>query len=273
MSQSGIAEVNGTRLHYEVAGSGHPLVLIHGFTRDNRVWDDQFESFAHHYRVIRYDMRGFGKSAVPTQESYSHSEDLKALLERLEIEHAYVLGHSLGGYVAIFFALAYPEATDALIVVDSGPIQSQELAEFFASVWAKAKEAGIQAAKQLWRDSPVSKPAREKPDVASRLDQMLSDYSGWHWVNEDPSRPNSRVPDFSLDGDRPTLQRLEGIKTPTLNVVGERDFTDFQAFADTLMLYIPNSKKVVLAGVGHYPMMEDAHRFNQTVLSFLDEIM
>lgn len=63
--RSGFADVNGTRLWYEVAGSGLPLVLIHGFTLDTRMWDDQLGTFAKYFRVIRYDVRGFGKSALP----------------------------------------------------------------------------------------------------------------------------------------------------------------------------------------------------------------
>ncbi len=77
-NQSGFAEVNGTRIYYETAGSGHPLVLIHGYTLDTRIWDDQFENFAQRYQVIRYDMRGFGKSSVPTDESYTHPDDMRA---------------------------------------------------------------------------------------------------------------------------------------------------------------------------------------------------
>jgi len=59
----GFAEVNDTRLYCEIVGKGHPLVLIHGFTCNTKVWDDQFEVFAKHFKVMRYDMRGFGKCA------------------------------------------------------------------------------------------------------------------------------------------------------------------------------------------------------------------
>jgi pimeloyl-ACP methyl ester carboxylesterase len=73
---SGHAEVNGTRLYYEIAGAGHPLVLIHGYTLDNRMWEDQFEVFSKQYKVLRYDLRGFGKSAHPSPgEKYCHTED------------------------------------------------------------------------------------------------------------------------------------------------------------------------------------------------------
>ena len=76
----GDVDVNGTRLYYEVTGTGHPLVLIHGFGGNLRMWDDQFSKFALHYKVIRYDSRGFGRSTMPIEgESYGHEEDLKAL--------------------------------------------------------------------------------------------------------------------------------------------------------------------------------------------------
>ena len=104
-----------TRLYYEVAGSGHPLVLIHGFTLDTRMWDDQFETFAREYQVVRYDRRGFGKSSLPVDEDYAHADDLAALLEHLGIDRAYVLGLSGGGASAIDFALTYPEAIDGYL--------------------------------------------------------------------------------------------------------------------------------------------------------------
>ena len=66
--KSGYAEVNGTRLYYELAGEGDPIVLIHGFTLDTRMWDDQFNEFASNHRVLRYDLRGYGKSAKPSDE-------------------------------------------------------------------------------------------------------------------------------------------------------------------------------------------------------------
>jgi pimeloyl-ACP methyl ester carboxylesterase len=103
---SGYAEVNGTRLYYETAGAGHPLVLIHGYTLDSRMWDDQFETLSKKYRVLRYDLRGFGKSAYPSPDkSYCHTEDLRALLDYLKISKAYVMGLSMGGGIAVEFTL------------------------------------------------------------------------------------------------------------------------------------------------------------------------
>lgn len=262
--QRGTAEVNGTRLYYEVAGSEHPLVLIHGFALDTRMWDYQFEAFAQHYRVVRYDMRGYGKSLPPTDESYSHTDDLMALLEHLRIDRAHVFGQSRGGAVAIDFALAHPEATGALVLVDpvlGGHSWSQEAARTDGAIWETAAKSGVEAGKAQWLAHPLFAPAREKPEVAARLEQIVFDYSGWHLINTDPGRY----------ADPPAAQRLHEIGAPTLVVVGERDLPDFLVIADTLQ-QVPNARKVVLPGVGHMCNMEDPTKFNEVVLDFLADL-
>lgn len=93
--EKGFADVNGTRLHYEIGGAGEPLVLIHGFSLDTRVWEPQREAFARDHRVIRYDLRGFGRSALPDGTPYPHHEDLKALLDRLGDRVRGGAGHSM----------------------------------------------------------------------------------------------------------------------------------------------------------------------------------
>jgi pimeloyl-ACP methyl ester carboxylesterase len=263
--QQGLAAVNGTRLYYEVAGEGQPLVLVHGFTLDTRMWDAQFEPLAHHYRVIRYDLRGFGKSALPTGESYAHYDDLKALLDHLGIAQAYLLGLSLGGAITLELTLAHPEITRALILVDTvlwGFHWSAKQSAEDAAIWTTARQSGVQAAKDLWLDHSLFGPARKNPAVASRLAQIVSDYSGWHLVHSDPGR----VPD------PPAARRLDQIRAPTLVIVGERDLPDFRRIADTCEQQIVNARKVILPGVGHMSNMEAADKFNETVLGFLANI-
>jgi pimeloyl-ACP methyl ester carboxylesterase len=261
--QTGFADVNGTRLYYEMAGSGHPLVLIHGFTLDTRMWDDQFEVFAQRYQVLRYDLRGFGKSAVPTDTPYTHPDDLHALMTHLGIEHAYIVGLSLGGAVAVDFAVTYPHATAALIPVDAALLGGYEWVEGRPSsaVIAQAQQAGLQAAKTFWLQHPLFAPAHEQPAVAARLAAMVEDYSGWHLVNKDPGRVL----------EPPTIQRLATIRAPTLVIVGERDVLDFHRVADIMVERIPGAKKVVMPGVGHMANMEAPERFDEIVLGFLVE--
>jgi len=263
----GFAEVNGTRLYYEVLGRGHPLVLIHGFTANTRLWDDQFEVFAKRFKVVRYDVRGFGKSALPiVGKEYSHTEDLKALLNQLGIDYAYVIGSSMGGRIALDFALEYPEVTKALILVDSSLGGFEDWSKINSDLKeerACAKQKGVEAAKNLLKKKPYFlKLALMKPDVAVRTKQMISDYSGWHFVNTDPCR--------SLDP--PAIERLQEIRIPTLIIVGENDSPDFHKIADILNKKIQNSKRITMKGAGHVPNMEAPREFNEAVSSFLANV-
>src|SRR5579883_2650659 len=118
-STTGYVDVEGGKLYYEVAGTGHPFVLIHAGVADHHMWDDQFPVFAQRYRVIRYDTREFG---LTTSEnvSYSNRQDLYDLLRHLGVEKTYVMGCSLGGQIAVDFTLEHPDMVDALIVVGGG---------------------------------------------------------------------------------------------------------------------------------------------------------
>ena len=95
--QSGYAEVAGGRLYYEVEGSGDAIVLIHGNFGDRRHWDQQVDAFTRDYRVVRYDVRGYGKSSLPVEgDPYASSEDLAALLDQLGISRVHIAGWSMG---------------------------------------------------------------------------------------------------------------------------------------------------------------------------------
>ncbi len=263
----GFAEVNGTRLYYEVAGSGQPLVLIHGYALDSRMWNSQFDAFSTQYQVIRYDLRGFGKSAVPTGESYAYHEDLKALMEFLGIGRAHLLGLSLGGAIAINFALAYPAATQSLILADVSALDGyewpEELERWFTPIFNAAKDGDLELAKEHWLNTGWFIPAHEKPDVTVNLNTITSGYSGWHFSNDNPVQ--SLVPSAN--------ERLKEINSPTLIMVGERDLSFYNhPIANRLKQQIPNSQKVVIPGVGHMANMEDPKGFNQLVLSFLAKL-
>jgi len=114
--KTGSAKVNGTKLYYEVMGGGCAVVLIHAGKLDGRMWDDQVKEFAKYFEIIRYDVRGYGKSEIP-QKPYSDVEDLLCLLKFLNVGKACLIGLSMGGKIAIDFALEHPEMADVLIPV------------------------------------------------------------------------------------------------------------------------------------------------------------
>lgn len=260
---NGIAAVNGTSLYYEQAGQGRTVVLIHGFSLDCRMWDDQFEPFARDYHVIRYDLRGFGRSAPATEDPFDPVQDLKALLEFLNVDRATVVGLSLGGSVAIDFALACPAATDALVVADSG------LAGY---AWPRgrpltgpaelAATEGIEAAKRLWLSSDLFVPAFEQAGVSARMSDYVADYSGWHWLNNNPA----------IVSEPPAIERLESIKCPVLVIVGQRDTQDFHEISNLLVERVRGASACEIAGVGHMSNLEDPATFNAAILKFLDHL-
>jgi pimeloyl-ACP methyl ester carboxylesterase len=255
--------VAGTRLFYEVAGTGPPLVLIHGFTLDSRMWDDQMDALTTRHQVIRYDLRGFGRSAMPGEEPYTAAGDLKALLDYLGLEAAAILGLSLGGGVAADFAVTYPEAVRALVLVDAtvgGWEWSSGWNERLGAVWAAGRELGVETARERWLALPLFMAAREQPQVARRLRRIVSGYSGWHWVNDDPQQYL----------DPPAIQRLGSITAPTLIIIGERDEPDFHGVAAALQRGIPHAEPVTIPGVGHMSNMEAVEQFNEIVLRFLE---
>jgi 3-oxoadipate enol-lactonase len=261
----GFADLNGTRLYYEVAGEGIPVVFIHGLGLDTRMWDDQFDVLAARCRVIRYDLRGFGKSAPQTEERFLHAEDLRALLDYLEAPKAHVIGLSLGGMIALQFVLLYPDGVRSLVLVDSaldGFNWSDEWDASFTAIKERAAQAGASAANQMWLEHALFVPACERPDCRSKLAQMVGESSGWTWLNKSPAR-----------GIRPpSAERLNEIDVPTLVIVGERDLSDFQRIADALAAGIRGARKAVMKGVGHMSNMEDPAQFNTIVMSFLEEL-
>ncbi len=118
--KSGMYRGDDVNIYYETAGRGKPLVFVHGFSLDTRMWDDRFEPFAKSFRVICYNMRGFGRSSVPQgKESYTHAEELRVLLGHLGMKRVSVVGLSLGDLVGISFSLGFPEMVNKLVLVDA----------------------------------------------------------------------------------------------------------------------------------------------------------
>jgi len=261
-AQTGVAEVNGTKLYYETVGKGPAVVLVHGGLVDSRLWNDQMKVFAKHHRVVRYDLRGFGRSAAAPQP-FSHIEDLHALMDFLKIERATVVGLSLGGIIAADFALEHPERVDRLVLVGAGlrgdkqppdkdamkayEAASKGIAEEFVNVTMKL---GLYAA------------VREGTPAYARLRQMML---------ENFKAVSTFAPGFLKYPAQPTIERLGQIKAPTLVIIGGEDAQSLKNVADTLAAGIPGARKVVISGASHHPPVERPDKFNKAVLSFLKE--
>jgi len=138
--ETGFATVNGAKLYYEIAGAGRPLVLLHAGLADSRMWDDQFSAFAEHCRVVRYDLRGFGKSTLPTSEPYSYADDLKMLLDHLGIRQFLFFGNCIGGSFALKLMERAPERIAAAVLsqpIGHRPENPDVMYNLSRDVWAK----------------------------------------------------------------------------------------------------------------------------------------
>jgi 3-oxoadipate enol-lactonase len=256
-------DVNGARLYYETAGpaSAETIVLVHQFTLDARMWDDQMSEFARRYRVIRYDARGFGRSS-PIRGAYLPRDDLRGLLDALKVTRVHVVGVAMGARYAIDFALAYPDRVRTLVVADpsvsglgfTGPFVSE-----YAQAAAAARAGNIGDAKQRWLSSSLFGATREKPDVMKRVQEMVASYDGWLFANTDPAIATQPA----------AAQLLGRIKAPVLVVLGERSLRDIHAMGERVYRDAPLARRVVLKETGHLANMESPAAFNRAVLEFL----
>src|SRR5436190_10655960 len=138
--EQGSIEVDGDRLFYERAGRGPAVVLIHGGMWDRRMWDDQFEPFAAEHTVVRFDLRGYGRSYAPTKP-YTNHDDLLALIRSLEIERPAVVGLSMGGNVALDYAVSFHTELSALIVASCGIGGHSEWSPELMGAWDREDHA------------------------------------------------------------------------------------------------------------------------------------
>lgn len=263
----GYLSVNGTRLFCEAAGAGEPVVFLHGFALDSRMWDPQFAALAARFRVIRYDLRGYGRSALPRAGSqYSQLDDLLALLDRLGVAGpVHLVGQGMGGRYALEFALLHPERVKSLALLDpvvDGWAWSREWLDAYKPVFEAARRGDVAGAKQAWETHPLFAPIRERPAAAARFAQMIGDYSGWHFVNIDPSQRLAPA----------ALTQLGRMRVPTLVMVGERDWPDLKRIADRLAGGIAGAQRVVVPGAGHLVGMEIPDEVNRRLADFLASV-
>lgn len=260
-AKTGMAPVPGGQLYFEEAGSGPPVVLIHGFTLDTRMWDDQFAALAARHRVIRYDLRGFGRSSLPTGP-YVHADDCVALLSHLGVQQADLVGLSAGGRVALDTVLKHPTRVRRLVLIDTfvgGYVPTQGYRDSFGAMIAAARGGDVAKARQLWLSHPLFAPAAEQPAVRERLQRMVQDYSGFHWSQANPEVPLAP----------PASGRLAEVRAPTLLLTGQRDIEDVQTQARLLERGITGLRSVTLPGVGHMSNMEAPAAVNRALLAFL----
>jgi pimeloyl-ACP methyl ester carboxylesterase len=267
--ESGFAPINTARLHYEVAGDGPPFVMIHAGVADHRQWNHEFEHFAAYYRVIRYDLRGYGQSE-PVEGEYSHLQDLTALLDYLHLDRPIVLmGCSMGGGLAVNLALTRPSQVAALIMVDAGPTglelavpEPAKFQEVEAAYDAGDFDRVAELETQIWFDGVGRTPAQVNP----MMRQLVYDMNR-HALTLEARHLGKRLPD--LPG--AAAERLGELHLPVLVIVGEHDIPYMHAAAKYMLEQIPTARQVIIKDAAHLPNLDHPVEFQQTVTAFLDQ--
>lgn len=266
----GVINVDSGKLFYEELGEGEPLIFIHGHSFDHYEWDPQFYAFAKKYRVIRYDVRGYGRSSMPREySSCSHAGDLLQLMNTLKIKKAHIVGLSMGGFIATdFLALHQNRLLSATMA--SGDIWSGSPGP--ASPWtesdiAKRKEEiqtykrkGVFNNKVAWFNALTTRNGHPITQLREPVWNMIYKWDAWQPLHVEPR--------FLLGTS--VIEKLQhtNIAVPVLVLTGSFDADK----KNKLMQLVPSAKQAFVENAGHVSNLENPEDFNKKLTSFLNEV-
>jgi pimeloyl-ACP methyl ester carboxylesterase len=269
-TESALAALNRALIHYEIAGTGDPFVMIHAGVADSRQWDKEFAYFQRSFRVLRYDLRGYGRSD-PVEGDFTHIADLAALLDHLRMSEPLILmGCSMGGRLAMDFALENPSRARAILMVDAGPsgLQLDVPKHPKADAAEKAYNDGdldlvAELETQIWFDGM----GRTSSQVDPSMRKLVFDMNR-RGLEQDAKRLGTRLPDASM----PAAGRLADLRIPVLVVIGANDIPYNLAAADHMVDRIPGALKVTMPDAAHLPNLDHPDEFRRIVSAFLDAL-
>jgi 3-oxoadipate enol-lactonase len=272
MEKTGFIPVDGGQLYYEEAGEGHPLVLLHAGVATLRQWDPHVPAFAEHFRVIRYDTRGWGRSESEHVEFTNHG-DLEQVLDHLGVTAAHLLGTSRSGSIALNFSVTHPKRVTSLIAVAGGGVGEPDLppeALEPSEALEKATEEALEAKDwerladletAFWGDGPGQPEGRLNASARAAMhDWILTTYA----AEKEEGIPQRLDP--------PADDRLDKLTMPLLVVIGELDEAYTNATSRNLAEAVPGARFEVFEGAAHMLNLEQPERFTKLVLDFLAEV-
>lgn len=256
-------------LRGEADGFGIPVVFLHAGVADRRMWAEQMRVVADAgFHVVSYDRRGHGETETP-DEPFSHLVDLEAVLDRLDIQAAVLVGCSRGGRLAFDFAIENPNRTIGLVLIGTSvsgdePVEQPEEIEALEDALAYAQERGnleqvnrIEA--HMWLDGPLTKAGRVDGE-ARELFLDMNRIALEHEPLTQEERPESAV------------DAVGNITAPVLLVVGDLDFPDIVERHEALSEELQNAFAIVLEDTAHLPSLERPDLFDPLLLEFLDAL-
>jgi pimeloyl-ACP methyl ester carboxylesterase len=260
--------VSRGELYFERSGLGATsIVFVHAGIADLTMWEPQVEAFAPSYDVVCFDARGFGRSRSEPG-AFSPVEDLRAVLDRLGIDSAVLVGCSRGGAHALDFAVDSPDRVRALAWVCGGvsgrpetapPAEEAAMFERIEKLWeAKEFDALVDLETHVWVDGPLQPEGRAPADVRERIGRLIYDLETRDEIDLRPEPPRLEA-----------ATNLDRITCPVLVVVGALDTIGTRAAADLLSQSAPHAERVDFPDSAHLPNLEHPERFNRGLSEFL----
>jgi len=246
-------------LFYEVSGTGEPIVLIHAFSVDRRMWAPQVTALQGRFRVVRYDLRGHGSSDGPSAP-YAPHEDLRSVLDALSIDKAILVGLSAGATIATDFAIAYPGRVVRVVLASpglNGHVPSTPLT-WTAPVFQAAGKGDAEGAARLWADTPIMALRNDLSAAPTVRELVMSNARLWTYKSN-PSQPLTPV----------AINRLAEVTCPALVILGDQDLPHIKDVAGLLVKGIAGAKLVTIPRAGHIANLDAPEAFNQALDSFL----
>ena len=262
--------VNNLLMNVEIAGSGPPLLLLHGFTGSSENWEPFVSSWKRYFQVIAPDLIGHGKTEAPTEMNRyameQAADDLAALLDQLAIDQAHVLGYSMGGRLALAFAVHHPNRIQSLQLESSSPglksdSERRERIERDEALAKRIEQGGVEAFVEEWEKVPLfatqSKNDREKLRKQRKENREMG--------------LGGSLRGMGTGAQTPLWKALEKVTAPVHLVVGELDLK-FRRIAEDMKKSLPHAQLTMVSGAGHAVHVEQSRFFDKIVMEWLNNI-
>jgi pimeloyl-ACP methyl ester carboxylesterase len=256
-------DVEQGRLFVEVCGDGPPIMMLHGWALDQRMFRPQVRELSFDFQVITFDRRGFGRSQAPP-DLRQELDDIDRILDALGCRQVHLLGMSQGGRLAIRYAVTRGDRLRSLLLqgavidgldVDEDPSERVPVSDYAAL----AKSGRLDEVRRRWMQHPMMRLGAEYTAEARLIEEILGDYTGADLVNVEAAS-------YAFDID--VLSQLEHIGVPTLVLTGTQETPARKRHAKELLARIPGAREVLFEGSGHLSNLTSAAEYNDAVRRF-----
>lgn len=264
--------INEVNYHVDIFGQGEPLLFLHGFTGDISTWEKVKKYFSDHYQLIMIDIIGHGKTESPDDKNRYHidrvASDIHEIITYLKIEMFSLIGYSMGGRVALTYALKYPNKLKKLILESATPGLKTEEERFLRRnqdelIANKILEEGLEAFVEYWTEIPLFQTQK-------KLEKTIQDEIKRQRLQNHPLGLANSLKGMGTGSMPSCWEHLYRLEMPVCVITGSLD-RKFCKIADDMKKLIPNLTHETVNQVGHAIHVEDSQKFGTIVREFLSK--